>query len=78
MSLRESGNEFQPQGRLAFPIRWQNNTGIVSPRVVSLARNFRRNGLPVVHLWESGRNLLAIGFNPHGVPGIYLTQKMPE
>ncbi len=25
---------------------------------------------------ESGRNLLALGLNPHGKPGLYFTQNM--
>jgi len=66
------------RSRVAFEIRWQNNPDIVSPQVASLARNFRHNGLPIVHLWQSGRNLLAIGLNPHGKPRIYFTQKLPE
>ena len=36
---------------VAFPIKWENNPANLSPQVVSLARNFRRNGLPIVHLW---------------------------
>jgi hypothetical protein len=63
---------------VAFTIRWQNNPSFVNPKLVSLARNFRHNGLPIVHLWESGRNLLAIGLNPHGKPGIYFTQQLPD
>jgi len=64
--------------RVAFAIRWHDNPDIVSPEVASLVRNFRHNGLPIVHLWQSGRNLLAIGLNQHGKPGIYFTQKLPD
>jgi hypothetical protein len=60
----------------AFPIKWESTPANVNPRIVSLARNFRHNGLPIVHLWGSGRNLLALGLNPHGKPGIYFTQNM--
>ena len=56
--------------RIAFPIHWQRG-----PDWVRAARNFRRVGLPVVRLWASGRSSLAIGLNPHGVPGIYFTQQ---
>jgi hypothetical protein len=41
---------------------------------VSLVRNYRRDGLPLVHLWESQQNRVAIGLNPHGLPGIYYTR----
>jgi hypothetical protein len=62
--------------RTAFPIKWESTPANVNPKIVSLARNFRHNGLPVVHLWGSGRNLLAFGLNPHGKPGLYFTQNM--
>jgi hypothetical protein len=78
LDSHEAASPASPDGRAAFPIRWQNNIEHVDPRVLSLAKNFRRNGLPIVHLWQSGRNLLAVGLNPHGVPGIYFTQKIPE
>ncbi len=57
----------------AFTIHWQS-----SPEFTRVARKFRRSGLPIVRLWESGRGLVAIGLNPRGVPGIYFTQKVPE
>jgi hypothetical protein len=34
-------------GSAAFAIHWQT-----SPEFVRVARNFRRNGLPIVRLWE--------------------------
>jgi hypothetical protein len=60
----------------AFPIKWESTPANLNPKIVSLARNFRHNGLPIVHLWGSGRNLLALGLNPHGKPGLYFTQNM--
>ena len=71
------GNE-EGRSRVAFTIHWHDDRPIVSPKVAGLARNFRHNGLPIVHLWQSGRNLLAIGLNPHGKPGIYFTQQLPD
>ena len=56
-----------------FIIHWQNR-----PDVLRMVRNLRRNGLPVVSLWHSGRSLLALGFSPRGVPGLYLTQKAQD
>ncbi|HEV7432707.1 MAG TPA: hypothetical protein VGN77_06655, partial [Steroidobacteraceae bacterium] len=61
-----------------FAIAWRESREIVSPDVVSLVRNFRRNGLPIVHLYQSDRNLLAIGLNNHGMPGIYFTRHVAE
>jgi hypothetical protein len=60
----------------AFPIRWQKD----EPQVFRAARAFRKQGLPLVHLWQSdsGEHMLSIGLNSHGVPGIWLTQKVPD
>jgi hypothetical protein len=60
---------------VSFPIRWQKE-----PELLRQARAFRHQGLPLVHLWksDSGEHLLAIGLNGHGVPGIWLTQKVPD
>jgi hypothetical protein len=57
------------EGSIAFPIAWEKRSDI--ERTV---RNFRQNGLPIVHLWGSGRSSLALGVNPKRVPGIYFTQ----
>lgn len=62
--------------RVGFPSRWQKTPANLSPQVVSLARNFRRNGLPILRLWGSGRNLVAVGLSPRRVPGVYFTQKI--
>jgi hypothetical protein len=51
---------------------WLNN----APEWLRNAPHSRRRGLPLVHLWNSSRFLLALGFNEHGVPGIYLTQSL--
>ena len=77
-SLREVGAASSRGGTpsAAFPVKWQNNPANLSPEVVSLVRNFHHNGLPILRLWGSGRNLLAVGVNPHGVPGVYFTQRM--
>jgi hypothetical protein len=73
-AIEGAENEF----RASFPIHWQQNSGLIDPRLEHLARNFRRQGLPLVHLWQSasGEHQLAIGLNGHGVPGIWLTQKV--
>jgi hypothetical protein len=65
--------------RAVIAIHWQpTDVPFVSPRIASLVRNFRHDGLPLVHLWESGRNLLAIGLDPRGKPSIYFTQHLPR
>jgi hypothetical protein len=79
-ALRESDVHLNPadehtQFGVSFPIKWQKE-----PQIVTTARKFRRQGLPLVHLWQSdsGEHVLAIGLNPHGVPGIWFTQKVPD
>jgi hypothetical protein len=67
----ELGAESRPQP--TFVIHWQNK-----PDLLRVARNLRRNGLPVVSLWRSGRSLAAIGLSPRGVPGLYFTQKAQD
>jgi hypothetical protein len=64
--------------RTAFPIRWQNTPGDVSPELVHIAKHFRHEGLPVLRLWQSGRNLLHVGLNGHGTPGIWFTQRAAD
>jgi hypothetical protein len=63
-----------PQLSGAFPIQWRESREIVSADIVSLVRNYRRDGLPIVQLYQSQQNRLAIGLNTHGVPGIYFTR----
>ena len=63
---------------LPFPIRWRETREIVNPDIVTLVRNYRRSGLPLVHLWKSDTNLLAIGLNTHGMPGIYFTRHVAD
>lgn len=60
-----------PQG-----LHWEDASATVSPRLVSLARNYHHDGLPVVKLWQADRNVVSIGLNPHGVPGIFFTQTL--
>jgi hypothetical protein len=67
----EIGAESRPQP--TFVIHWQNK-----PDLLRVARNLRRNGLPVVSLWRSGRSLAAIGLSPRGVPGLYFTQRAQD
>jgi hypothetical protein len=72
------GEDPEPGSRTAFPIRWQNTPADVSPELVHIAKHFRHEGLPVVRLWQSGRNLLHVGLNGHGTPGIWFTQRAAD
>jgi hypothetical protein len=53
-------------------IPWQKN------RLVALVRNYKRDGLPIVHLYQSDRSFVAIGLSKHGVPGIYFTKHIAD
>jgi hypothetical protein len=57
--------------RAAFAIHWQYPT-----EVERLARNFKREGLPVVRLLDSGHSLVALGVSPTGKRGLYFTKKL--
>jgi hypothetical protein len=64
---------------VAFGITWRAESGVVNPQeIVSRAHNLRRTGLPIVHLWQSNQNLVAIGLSPRGVPGVYFSQGMSK
>jgi hypothetical protein len=45
--------------------------------VIDDAKNYKRRGLPILHLWESSHYLVALGLSSHGKPGIYFSQKLP-
>jgi hypothetical protein len=57
-------------------LHWEDASAPVNPRLITLARNYHHDGLPVVKLWQADRNMVSIGLNPHGVPGIFFTQTM--
>jgi hypothetical protein len=54
---------------------WINNP----PEWVKAARNYKRQGMPIVHLLQSQdkSTLLALGVSNHGKPGLYFTRKLP-
>ena len=55
-------------------------SGSPAPRIMSkpeeLAKNFRREGLPLAKLWQNQDSLVHIGLNPKGKPGLWLIQKL--
>jgi len=71
-SLPENYRDRDADPRLSgtFPIQWRESREIVSADIVSLVRNYRRDGLPIVQLYQNQQNRLAIGLNNHGVPGL--------
>lgn len=72
----EPGRNIDESSPVAFAIQWRPHPTLVSPEVVSRARNLRRSGLPIVHLWQSNNNVVALGLSPRGIPGVYFTQRI--
>ena len=64
----------QDRSEAHFPIEWRAGPEIVDKDLASLIKNYHRNGLPLVHLWQSEKNMVALGLNRHGLPGIYFTR----
>lgn len=40
-------------------------------RFQALAKNFRREGLPLARLWQGNHGLVSLGLNPKGKPGLW-------
>jgi len=51
---------------------WINNP----PEWVKAARNYKRQGMPIIHLMQSKDTLVALGVSNHGKPGLYFTRKV--
>lgn len=62
-------------------VRWADSRDWIHnpPEWLKAARNYRRQGMPIIHLLQSQdkNTLLALGVSNHGKPGLYLTQKLP-
>jgi len=46
-----------------------------TPGLPKLARNFPRQGLPILPLWQNSQSLVALGLDRRGVLGLYLRPK---
>ena len=57
----------------ALTVHWRTQ-----PPLVQIARQFRRNGLPIARFGASGGGVLAVGLSSHGVPGLYFTQNLQK
>lgn len=45
-------------------------------RIGTMARQFKRDGLPVARLWQSDTSLLHLGLSPKGKPGLWFVGKL--
>ena len=76
VSTPEPSRSVDENSPVAFAIQWRLHPTLVNPEVVSRARNLRRTGLPIVNLWQSNNNRVALGLSPRGIPGVYFTQRI--
>jgi hypothetical protein len=76
VSTPEPSRSVDENSPVAFSIQWRLHPTLVNPEVVSRARNLRRTGLPIVNLWQSNNNRVALGLSPRGIPGVYFTQRL--
>ncbi|HEY2686682.1 MAG TPA: hypothetical protein VGI93_24425 [Steroidobacteraceae bacterium] len=53
-----------------------NNEPRPQSKIEQLARNFKREGLPVAKLFQSNDALVHIGLSPKGKPGLWLIKKL--
>ena len=47
------------------------------PQILQELRNYRRQGMPILHLVNSAQTVVALGLSNHGKPGLYFTHKLP-
>jgi hypothetical protein len=47
------------------------------PQILQELRNYRRQGMPILHLVNSAQTVVALGLSNHGKPGLYFTRKLP-
>jgi hypothetical protein len=47
------------------------------PAWIKDAKNYRKQGMPIIHLMESKQMLIAFGISNHGKPGLYFNRKLP-
>jgi len=70
-----------PVQRSLSDVRWADSRDWINnpPEWVKAARNYKRQGMPIVHLLQSQdkSTLLALGVSNHGKPGLYFTRKLP-
>jgi hypothetical protein len=67
-----------PGAAFSVPIDQSPTWMRTAPTLVHAVKQFRREGLPLVHLWQSQQYQLALGLSNHGRPGLYFTQKLGQ
>jgi len=61
-----------------FSVPWDDSPDWMhsAPTLVHAAKEFRHQGLPILHLWQSTQYQLALGLSSHGRAGLYFTQRI--
>jgi hypothetical protein len=61
------------QLHFADPHDWINNP----PEILTEIKNYKHQGMPIIHLMQSRDTVVDIGVSSHGKPGLYFTRKLP-
>jgi hypothetical protein len=92
LQLRKDSSAAAVPGRAPFTAHFGDHTGDPMPHSVfgaaeaefsvksapeAWVHRVRREGVPIVRLWNSKAALLSIGLNQRGKPGLWLIQKVP-
>ena len=59
--------------RWADPHDWIHNP----PTWINEVKNYKKQGMPIIHLMQSKQTVIALGVSNHGKPGLYFTRKLP-
>jgi hypothetical protein len=68
-----------PVERSLSEVRWADSHDWIHnpPEWVQQVKNYRKQGMPIVHLMQSKETSIALGIGNHGKPGLYFTHKLP-
>lgn len=47
------------------------------PQLLQELRNYKRQGMPILHLVNTSQTVVALGVSNHGKPGLYFTRQLP-
>jgi hypothetical protein len=68
-----------PVTRSMGQVQWVDSRDWIHnpPEWLKAVKDYRRQGMPIVHLMRSEHTLVAIGVSNHGKPGLYFTSRLP-
>jgi hypothetical protein len=74
----QSENE-TPVERSVNEVHWADSRDWVHnpPAWVNDVKNYKKQGMPILHLMQSKQTVIAVGISNHGKPGLYFTRKLP-